>query len=245
MMKLGVFKSLVVISIITLAWSCSRDESPEPIGSYTYFPLQEGMVRVYKVDSYNYEKLPIEVKRFWLKEETGPVVEGLNGEPFTEIYVFRKNSWNGDWQKIRTDLARNTDESAERYIENVNYVKLAYPISLHSEWNYTPFNDVSYLYDASFDFSRSHIVKAHDYQIVGDRGFDSTLHVVYYSSSERNRRILRGEFRERYANHVGLYKKIEVNADFQPDPTQSDTTGNYTPIRGYKYIQTLVDFKNP
>jgi len=236
---------LGILILFSAIFSCAPDDPDPDENDYHYFPLNEGTVYVYRVDSYDYEKIPYDTVRFWLREEVGPVVEGLNGQAYSEMYVYRKNRWEGNWQKIRTDLARNTEKFAERYTENVNYIKLAYPISLNTEWHATPFNDVSFLYGPKVDFSKSKIIKAHDYQIVGERGFDSTLHIVYFSSSSDNI-IDRAEFRERYANHVGLYKKVELNANFQPvDPGATDTTGNFQPNSGYKYVQLLVDFRTP
>lgn len=236
----------ILLLVFPLA-ACTSDEGEEKAPSYNYFPLVEGTVYTYKADSYDYERVGYDTVVFWLREEIGPVVDGLNGEPYNEIYVYKKYRWEDEWQKIRTDLARNTEQYAERYTENINYVKLAYPISTSTEWNGAPFNDLGFLFDEKITFEESRIIKAHDYQIVGDRGFDSTLHVVYYSSDGANY-FDRGQFRERYANHVGLYKKIEMDANFQfPDdnPNPTDTTGVFEPKSGYKYIQVLVDFRMP
>lgn len=236
-----------ILVTICLIVSCSDDDPAMEFNNYDYFPLVEGTVYTYKVDSYDYEAVGYDTVNFWLKEEIGPVVEGLNGEPYSEIYVYKKYNWTDDWQKIRTDLARNTEKYAERYTENVNYLKLAYPISTKTVWNAAPFNDLSFLFDEQINFQESHIVKAHDYQIINERGFDSTLHVVYYTSDGANF-FNRGQFRERYANHVGLYKKIEVDANYQfsPDnPNPSDTNGVFIPQEGYRYIQVLVDYRMP
>lgn len=236
----------ILLAVMALA-SCTPDETEEQTPTYDYFPLIEGAVYTYKVDSYDYEKVGYDTVIFWLKEEIGPVVDGLNGEPYNEIYVYKKYRWNDQWQKIRTDLARNTEKHAERYTENVNYLKLAYPISTNTEWNAAPFNDLSFLLDEKITFEESRIIKAHDYQVLDDRGFDSTLHVVYYTSEGANF-FDRGQFRERYANHLGLYKKIEMDANFQfpsDNPNPTDTAGVFIPNSGYKYIQVLVDFRMP
>lgn len=237
-------KWLGVVAISISLFSCGTDDPVVEPSNQDYFPLVTGSYYLYKVDSIDFEKRPYDTTKFWLRENIGEEIDGLNGEKYYEISVLKKYAWEDDWLKIKTDLARVTQEFAERYTENIYYIKQTFPMSTKVTWDATPYNDISFLYGPIINFDEARFERIHDYHILGDRGYDSTAHLVLYSGSNL---ISRLEFQERYASRVGLYKKFELNADFQPvDPESSDTSAvNYQPNSGYKYVQTLVDYKIP
>lgn len=232
-----------IVSLLILG-ACGTDDPVEQVKNHDYFPLVTGSYYLYKVDSIDFEKRPYDTVRFWLRENVGQEVEGLNGEKYFEISVLKKYTWEADWLKMKTDLARVTEEFAERYSENIYFLKQTYPMSTINTWDATPHNDVSFLYGPFINFDEARFSRVHDYHILEERGYDSTAHLVLFSGSNL---ISRLEFHERYASRVGLYRKFELNADFQPvDPESTDTTSaNYQPNSGYKYIQTLVDYRIP
>ncbi|MFY0672831.1 MAG: hypothetical protein JXQ87_05480 [Bacteroidia bacterium] len=229
----------ILIAFTTLAACGGDDENQNSSPEIEYFPLYPGSWYVYKVDSIDYLNRPYDTVRFWIREVVRQEITTLDGEDYNQISVFKKYKWEEDWEKIRTDYARVTEEAAYRYSENILYVKQTYPAALGVQWNSTPFNDVSELYENDIDFDESFYVGVNDYHILDNRGYDSVLNIELFSNYDLINRI---DFRERYANRVGLYRKFELNAEYQPiDPEETDSTINMIPNSGYKYTQTLVD----
>ncbi|MGB0430758.1 MAG: hypothetical protein ACPGLV_09810 [Bacteroidia bacterium] len=234
-------KLFYVLAAIFFIAACGTDE-PDDLNKaeLNYFPLEPGSWYVYRVDSIDYLTRPYDTIRFWIREAIRPEVNSIDGNEYNQIHVFKKYNWQDDWERIRTDYARVDEEGAYRYAENIFYIKQTYPPAINVEWNSTPYNDVSELYDNQIDFDETYYVGVNDYRILGESGYDSTLNVELFSQYDLINRI---DFRERYANHIGLYRKFELNAEYQPiDPEETDSTINMEPNSGYKYTQTLVDY---
>lgn len=236
---------LGLLFLLAMGAACGPATVPGPDNKqYDYYPLVPGAWYIYKVDSIDYNQRPYDTLRFWIKEEVKPDFESIDGDEYFQIAVFKKYRWEANWQRLRTDLARVTDDHAKRYSENVFYLKQVYPIKTGLEWNATPHNETGSLYGENVKFDKATFVKIHDYQVIDGRGYDSTLHINYALLYDLINKV---DFRERYANHIGLYKKFEFNAVFQPiDPGSQDCTRvNYVPNSGYKYIQTLTNHYIP
>jgi hypothetical protein len=230
----------VLIAITMLAACGGDDDAPVKRPEIEYYPLYPGSWYVYKVDSIDYLNRPYDTVRYWIREVVRQEITTLDGEDYNQVSIFKKYNWNDDWERIRTDYARVTEEAAYRYSENILYVKQTFPPAIGVEWNSVPFNDVSELYKNNIDFDKTFYVGVNDYHILDERGYDSTLNIELFSSYDLINRI---DFRERYANHIGLYRKFELNAEYQPiDPEETDSTINMIPNSGYKYTQTLVDY---
>jgi len=234
----GLFFSIFLISFLA---ACGGDEPKvEVTGKIDYFPLKPGSWYLYKVDSIDFVKRPYDTTTFWIRELVKSETTTLDGNDYFQIFVYKKYKWTDNWQKTRTDLARVSSADARRYSENIMYLKHIYPLNLDVEWNAAPFNNVAEQFGERVTFEGAHFVRINDYHILGDRGYDSTLNVELFSHYDLINRI---DFRERYANHIGLYRKFELNAEFQfEDPENTDSVNNLIPYSGYKYIQTLIDF---
>ena len=228
------------MAVSFLAACGGNDNTPEKKPETEYFPLHPGSWYVYKVDSIDYLNRPYDTVKFWIREVVRQEITMLDGEDYNQISVFKKYNWEDDWEEIITDYGRVTEEATYRYSENIFYVKQTYPPAIGVEWNSTPFNDVRELYENDIDFENTFYVGVNDYHILEDRGYDSILNIELFSSYDLINRI---DFRERYVNHICLYRKFELNAEYQPiDPEETDSTINIIPNSGYKYTQTLLDY---
>ncbi|MBI1184998.1 hypothetical protein GC194_12050 [bacterium] len=234
----------LLLCIATLLYACGPEETaPDKTGEMDYFPLVDGAWFLYKIDSIDFEKRPYDTLHYWIKEVVAPEIKALDGGNYHQIFVFQKRKWTDNWLKVRTDLAQTTDMGAKRYSENVMFLKQVYPPEMNLTWNEAPYNNTGSLYGDLISLQNAKYVKVNDYHILDNRGYDSTLNIEIFSQYDFINRI---DFRERYANHIGLYRRFELNAEFQPlDPESTDSVNNLVPNSGYKFIQTLIDHHIP
>lgn len=236
------FRLGFILGAILILSSCGTDDGLiDKKNELDYFPLTPGTWFEYKVDSIDFLSRPYDTLTYWIREVVKNEVSTLENKDYNQIYVYKKLKWTDKWQKVRTDYARVDEEGAYRYAENIMHMKQTYPVATNLEWNSTPFNDVSDRYGNGIDFKNSKYVKVNDYHLLNGVGYDSILNIEVFSHYDLINRI---DFRERYANHIGLYRKFELNAEFQPiDPEGTDSLTNMEPNSGYKYTQTLINYK--
>ena len=229
---------------LTLAISsCGTDEPKTENLQANYFVLKPGAEYIYRVDSVNFLKIPYDTSKYWQREVVGQEVEALDGALYHEIKVYKKFTWNENWRLLRTDLARNTETYSERYTENVMFRKMVYPITSTRVWTAAPYNDIELLYDEGVTFNDATYSNIHQVCFIDQHGFDSTVSVIQF---ERYDFIHRFNYREKYANNVGLIKRVEINVEYQdPDPLQQSDTSEYEAVNGYKLIQKIVDYNIP
>lgn len=251
-MKFQMNKSLLHIALFAvvglLLLACNPDE-PTIYKRYTpnYFPIQEGAVKIFKVDSVDFTSFDNNISQYWIKEEVGGLVEGLDGEQYHLVVVFRKENWSDNWREIRHDFIRKDENKAVRYTENILFVNQRFPVDTHLRWNAAPYNDLRLVYGQGIDFDEAYYKQPHIYKFDADRSYDSVLTVVQHESYDL---IWRYNFRELYAVDVGLYKKVALAVEFQlPDSLRAkpeiDTARDYMPWTGYRITQSLVDYRTP
>lgn len=229
--------------IFILLIGCGKDDGSKTEIAFDYMPLVEGAEYIYKVDSVDFNRIPFDSTTYWQREVVGSEIEALDGQKYFEIFVYFRDEWEKDWRKIRTDLARNTDLFSERYTENVMYRKLVYPLSYEQEWEGAPNNDIELLHGRGVLFEETYFDKIHQVDFTGNRGFDSALTVIQF---ERYDFIDRFNYREQYANNVGLYRKFELNVNYQdPNPQGGTDSSEYLARFGYERDQVIVDYNFP
>lgn len=240
-MKFSLLLHICLISFLIIG--CRKDDDSKTEIAFNYLPLVEGTEYIYKVDSVDFNRIPFDSTTYWQREVVGGEVEALDGHKYFEIFVYHRDRWEKDWRKIRTDLARNTDVFSERYTENVMYRKLVYPLSYEQEWEGAPNNDIELLHGRGVLFDKTRFDKIHQVDFTGNRGFDSTLTVIQF---ERYDFIDRFNYREQYANNIGLYHKYELNVNYQdPNPQGGTDTADYVAKFGYERKQVMVDYNAP
>ena len=226
--------------------ACSVDDTVESTGEFdpNYYPIKEGAYHVFRVDSIDYIKVGDDTVRYWIMEKQGGIQELLDGEEYRELAIYRKNRWEDEWKWIRTDLIRSDDKGVYRYQENIVYRPIHKPVREGKIWNAAPYNDMGFLYGNDISFSEATYDKVDFYDFVNNRGLDSTITVIQY---EYYNIVDRFNFREKYANRVGPYKRVRMLANFQLPVGQeeSNDTTLYIPYSGYKIIEKLVDYQIP
>lgn len=245
-------KSILLICICSaFLAACNKDDIPngrvvdevKTKQLFNYFPLIENSEYIYKVDSIDLGKVIYDTITYWIKEEVGAQKLALDNQYYHTIDVYVKNNWEDDWQKIRVDLARKTGDLAERYSENIMYINQVIPYNANVRWDATPYNDISFLHGDAVDFSECRYDTVHSYAFLNNWGFDSTIAVVQF---EEYGPVNRYNFRERYANNIGLYYKYQMSANFQdPNPGDVVDTSTFIPKSGYILKQELVEYKLP
>lgn len=238
-------KLLGLLGVLSFISACNTDDTAlEKKGQPDYYPLKEGAFHIFRVDSIDYVKVNYDTLHYWIMEKQGDTRELLDGETYREIDIYRKDQWEANWKWIRTDLARTDDKGVYRYSENIFYRPLVKPVTEERVWNAAPYNDMRFLYGNDISFQEARYENVHVYDFVFERGLDSTVSVVQY---EYYNIVDRFNFREKYANHIGPYKRVRMMANFQLPAGQeeSNDTTLYIPYSGYKIIERLVDYRIP
>ena len=196
-------------------YTCSKDLEPKLQEGLEYIPLQVGNYWVYNVTkktfTSNYSFSPIieyyedysDTSIYQLKEKISDQFESLSGETTYSIErYFRKNTteeWSLDsvWQcKIKDNLfVRNEN--------NINYVKLSFPVFLGKNWDVDALNTI-YRVDSG-DCSLANYKEEKSYQNSA-LNLENVLVVEYCMDTTALKSFTELEY---YAQNIGLvYKKL-------------------------------------
>jgi hypothetical protein len=221
------FRFIFLTFLLPLLWIFQACETTEGEPVYTgeeYFGFTTGKWLHYKVDSIVYDDFLGEIFTYSYE------VKEINKEFFTDSQginkirierFFRVNNMQ-DWQIKNVWTSYLQPIRAVKTEENINFVKLVFPVSERKTWNGNVFN--------SKDEQSYFISDIHQPYTLGNLSFDSTLTVL-----QNNFVTLIGEeFQyEMYAIKVGMIYKKYVDLEKEIDGTI---------IRGVDYSYTLIDY---
>lgn len=205
---------------------CNKSENvPRPDMALNYFPLEEGRVVIYNVDStvYNNFNNTITNYLFQLKDTVTNKFTDAQGNETYRLERYKKTATQ-DWffQKVITRKIINN--RAEEFIDNKRYVRLVFPPTLQSTWNGNVYNDLG---------DWRHEVKDLDVPLkIGTHQLDSTISIHQYNEVNLIREDI---YDETYAKNIGLVVK-EVKA-----VDKNISTGVIT--KGFKYKMQLDSWK--
>ncbi|MGV3547077.1 MAG: hypothetical protein ACO1N4_08445 [Pedobacter sp.] len=205
---------------------CNKSENaPRPDMALNYFPLEEGRVVIYNVDStvYNNFNNTITNYLFQLKDTVTNKFTDAQGNETYRLERYKKTATQ-DWffQKVITRKIINN--RAEEFIDNKRYVRLVFPPTLQSTWNGNVYNDLG---------EWRHEVKELDVPLtIGTHQLDSTISIHQYNEVNLIREDI---YDETYAKNIGLVVK-EVKA-----VDKNISTGVIT--KGFKYKMQLDSWK--
>ena len=204
-MKITSFpKLLLAVAVIAIVvWSCRKNEVEHRSATsinyyYTYFPLRIGATYIYRIDSqvYNTFKGKYDTSLTYLKE----VIDSpfLDNTGMTTYKVFRwytKDTTLG-WSNERVWTEKRTQSEAQRWEENIRYVRLYFPVAANYAWNGNRYNTIDSFKEFNYYYKEVHV----PFTLSGIK-YDSTVYVSEANYLDALENHTEGE---RYAAKVGL-----------------------------------------
>lgn len=236
--KFKISTAIILSMVVFSMWSCKKsDTAPAPGLGYRYFPLVEGSSNYYQVDSigwlgYTFDptnnSIQIDTVNYQVREDVASFFTDNEGRPTARIERYRRSTSNDPWTLYKVYSANITTTRAERYEDNVRYVKLIFPPAEGEKWtgqylevpaSDTAFGEWEYEYDA-----------INEPEDIGTFSFDSVLTV----SQKKEVNLI--EFRlyeEKYATGTGLVSKYYKDIEYL------NTTSSFIK-NGFIYKETLI-----
>lgn len=214
-------RSLFLLLFSALLFTSCKEEVETliPDMGYNYFPDDSGSYIIYKVDSSVYDDFT-ETKRtssIFLKEVLTEQYPDNLGRPARTIACYYAPAIDGPWLKDPNNqyYQVKTNKVAERWENNLRYVKLVFPNNVSDNWlgNKYIISPPPYIID-----SNSYRLRDWQYTIQtkdvpynnGYLSFDSTMKVFHIYDSTAINNTLSYEI---YGRGVGLvYKEMQILA---------------------------------
>ncbi len=217
---------LTITALILLVSSCKKnDEQTTLYLGYNYFPVDMGRVWTYDADSTITDEFngTTITHHFQIKEIIDSLYNDLQGRPTLRISQYVRDSSSQPWTIFKVCSINLTNTRAERFEDNIRYVKLAFPTKENVHWNGNSLNTLD-----PWDYQYTDV---HASMTVNNIAYDSVLAVLQH---EDDNLITHEYFMEQYATNVGMiYKEnTKQELDFNTGTVKS----------GYIYKQILTGY---
>ena len=220
-------KKYLLLSIcISLYVSCTKENTNEPSTtnfSYRYFPTDSGIIRYYQADSIFWDannQAALDTVSYEIKEViAGNYIDNQN-QVCQRIERFRKDN-NNNWVIWKVLSDKRSQFNAERFIDNIRFVKLKFPLSVNEKWNGNALNTIDPQYYKITQLNEP------------NQGFDSVCVVLQDDYIDATRQFYGIE---KYASRVGMIYRREKNIATLPTSQGIIIKG------GYDYTETLTSY---
>jgi hypothetical protein len=240
---------LTILCLITSCKDKQTIEEPDIDYGYDYFPLQIGMEWTYQVDSTIYDPTETAVNiltsRVYLREIVVDTFRDELNRLNYRLERFERPDETSEWILKEVWSALQTDQTAERFEENLRFVKLVFPVQRRDIWNGLVYIDPTATYPIAgeqveiFKGWLSEVTLADEPEVVGDFSFDEVTTVQL--ADEEN--LLEKRYGiEKYAAGVGLvYRELEIydtqKIDAEATPWEEKAE------KGFKVVMTILDYR--
>jgi hypothetical protein len=220
---------LIIICICFLA-SCTKENTSEVSTAsyfYQYFPTDSGITRYYQVDSIFWDannQAALDTISYQIKEVVAGDFFDNQNEICQRVERYRKDN-NGNWAIWKVLSDKRTTFNAERYIDNIRFVKLKFPLTLKLKWNGNSLNisDPQYY----------EITSIHQPENINTLSFDSVCTVLQDDYIDATKQFY-GQ--EKYASQIGMIYRREKNIATLPTSQGIIIKG------GYDYTEKLISY---
>ena len=250
-MRFHQFLTLLAAFSLLLFASC-KDESTfeDPIIDETqqYFPLQIGKQITYRVDSIIYDpinetEIQVDTSFVYVREI---VTDTFTNEVGDLIYTIeRSKSFDAafNWQITDVWAASKSQTRAERYEENLRFVKMVFPVRNGDIWDGNTFIDETTLYPVageSMEIFKSwfyEVMSTDEPETIGGFTFDE---VTTIQQANEENLIERRYSLEKYAKGVGLvYREMEI---YDTQNINESIPWEEKADKGFKLTLVVVDY---
>ncbi len=216
--------SIYITACLLFGYACeTKIADPLYIGE-DYFGLMPHAWIIYDVDSTVYDDFLGEVfhYQYQVMEVNQGFFTGDTGSESMLIEGFWRKSPQDSWTPKNVWTSKIEQNRALINKENITYVKLAFPLKLHKQWDGNAFNNKT--------TQNYQITKIHQPLNVGPSNFDSTLRVLQKDFTT----LIGQEFQyEVYAKGLGMIEKHFTELELEVDSTIT---------RGVRYTYTIADY---
>lgn len=223
-------KYLLVLLSIVFILSCSKENTNEISTanySYQYFPTDSGIVRYYQVDSIFWDannQAALDTISYEIKEVIAGTYYDNQNEICQRIERFKKDA-SGNWVIWKVLSDKRSQFNAERFIDNIRFIKLKFPLKSNDKWNGNALNTSDPQY---YKITQLHIAE----QING-QSFDSVCSVLQDDYIDATRQFYG---LEKYASRVGMIYRREKNISTIPTSQGIIIKG------GYDYTEKITSY---
>ena len=194
---------LIAVILSVSIWACRKNEVETRTNSvnyyYSYFPIHTGATYIYRLDSQNYNlfKGQYDTSVTYLKEVIDSPFLDNTGTTAYKVYRWTTKDTSLGWGNERVWTEKRTASEAQRWEENIRYVRLTFPVKANYAWNGNKYSaNVDTFKEYNYFYQDVHV----PYTIAGIK-YDSTVlvsEVNYFDALEGH------VISERYAAKVGL-----------------------------------------
>jgi hypothetical protein len=218
----------ILLSAVIFLLSCSKEaEIVVPDTSSAYAGLEVGKYVIFDVDSITYDDFDASIRTvsYQIKETVDSKFTDLEGDEAFKIIRYRRDSDNQNWVTIDVWTSKLTTTNYQRTEENINFVKLIFPVRENQIWDGNSRNN-----NSTQEYEYTAIDQT---EVIGGNALTEVLTVLQYDSPDN---LINPEFfEEKFAKDIGLVYKHSVSlvrANLNPD----------TPWLGYDVTMTLSSY---
>lgn len=229
-MKFGYSLFLIIAICCSIFWGCSetKELDPKELGT-TYFPLNVGEYRVYKVYGTQYNSsIDSTVFSYLLKESIVDSFPNLESGISFKILRQKKYSENDIWVTDSIWTARKNSRTAILVEHNVPLVNLTFPLIENKTWDGNKLNNKS-----EDEFEMMDIYQPYTDSI---GNYENTVTVIQEDLPDKIVKFI--SRKEVYADEKGLAYKEKIILNYK----QGDSLGMQIIESGLKYFQYLVEY---
>lgn len=197
---------------------------------YDYYPLENGIFRVYQVKEIIYNILsPPDTNYFQLKEIISDSFTDSAGEINYVIQRLKRANDNEDWQPDSIWSTYRNNFQAVLNKNNILVLKLVFPFMEDIRWDANSLNTKN-----QDDYKMTNLFAPY---LLGDTNFNSTVTVIQEENLDS---LIFFDYRlEVYAQNIGLIDKIDSRLKFCQE---NDCFGLKIINEGRQYKQTLIAY---
>ena len=220
---------LLLISFALLA-SCTKENASDispAYYSYEYFPIDSGIVRYYQVDSIFWDannQAALDTISYEIKEVIAGNYFDNQNQICQRIERYRKDS-NGNWIIWKVLSDKRSQFNAERYIDNIRFIKLKFPLNTSDKWNGNALN--------TQDAQYYQLTDLHQTENINTLAFDSVCTVLQDDYIDATRQFYG---LEKYAARIGMIYRREKNISTIPTSQGIIIKG------GYDYTEKIISY---
>ncbi len=192
-------KTLFLAFISITFYACTKEKNaPKRSIYYEYYPLKEGVVWIYDVDStfYNNFNNSRTDYSFEIKDTITSYYTNLTGDTVYRVERYKKEDNSTVWNYQKTITRSVNSRSAEETIDNQTFIRFAFPPELYYSWNGNSKNTLEKQDYKITDFPAS--------VEVNNMVYDSAVVILQVEDINLIREDIVSEV---YAKNIGLIKK--------------------------------------